>query len=105
MRFSRSIIAAALIGFGAATTHGEENTVTTATAAATVLSGAVSETTGSTAPSLAATQAAAPTGAVDGKVNTHVVQVGVGNSLTFVPNNVIAAAGDLVQFQFYPKVN
>lgn len=39
-------------------------------------------------------------------VNTHVVQVGGPNgSLVFSPENVIAAPGDLIQFQFWPKVN
>ena len=36
---------------------------------------------------------------------THVVQVGGTNgSLVFLPADIQAAAGDLVQFQFYPKV-
>jgi len=36
---------------------------------------------------------------------THVVQVGGPNgSLTFSPSNVVAQPGDLVQFQFHPKV-
>ncbi|KAF1980079.1 hypothetical protein BU23DRAFT_443963 [Bimuria novae-zelandiae CBS 107.79] len=37
-------------------------------------------------------------------VATHVIQVGGPNgSLTFSPDNVKAAVGDLVQFQFHPK--
>jgi plastocyanin len=40
-----------------------------------------------------------------GMVATHIIQVGGPNgSLAFFPNNVKAAAGDLVQFQFHPKV-
>jgi plastocyanin len=43
--------------------------------------------------------------AAAGMVNTHIIQVGGPNgSLAFFPNNVKAAAGDLVQFQFHPKV-
>lgn len=35
----------------------------------------------------------------------HVVQVGGPNgSLAFYPNNVAAQPGDMVQFQFHPKV-
>lgn len=43
--------------------------------------------------------------AMAGMVMTHVVQVGGPNgSLTFSPSNVVAQPGDLVQFQFHPKV-
>lgn len=38
-----------------------------------------------------------------GMETVHVVQVGQNGTLTFSPNNVIAKAGDLVQFQFNPK--
>jgi hypothetical protein len=41
--------------------------------------------------------------AAAGEVLTHLVTVGDGG-LVFSPANVIAAPGDLVQFQFYPKV-
>lgn len=50
------------------------------------------------------TGSAAAGSAPEGMVTTHIVQVGGPNgSLTFLPNNVKAAPGDLVQFQFYPK--
>lgn len=40
-----------------------------------------------------------------GMVMMHVVQVGGPNgSLAFYPNNVQAEPGDMVQFQFHPKV-
>lgn len=39
-------------------------------------------------------------------LNTHIIQVGGPNgSLAFYPNNVKANAGDLIQFQFHPKVH
>ncbi|KAL1598879.1 hypothetical protein SLS60_008022 [Paraconiothyrium brasiliense] len=48
--------------------------------------------------------AAATGGASAGNIATHVIQVGGPNgSLTFSPENVKAAVGDLVQFQFHPK--
>ena len=34
----------------------------------------------------------------------HVVTVGKGGKLAFCPSTVIAAVGDMIQFQFYPKV-
>lgn len=34
----------------------------------------------------------------------HVVTVGENGQLAFCPEQITAAAGDLVQFQFYPKV-
>lgn len=40
-----------------------------------------------------------------GSVKTHVVMVSdKSGSLTFSPEEVVAAAGELVQFHFYPKV-
>ena len=40
-----------------------------------------------------------------GMLKMHVVQVGGPNgSLAFYPNNVAAQPGDMVQFQFHPKV-
>lgn len=40
-----------------------------------------------------------------GSVKTHVVMVSdKTGSLTFIPEEVIAVPGDLVQFHFYPKV-
>jgi len=43
--------------------------------------------------------------AAEGMTKTHVVQVGGTNgSLVFLPADIQAAAGDLVQFQFHPKV-
>ena len=118
MHFSRSIFAAALVGLGAATTHGEAAMVTSSAAAmagmastATELMAAVSESKSTAAAMMESTSKAleaqmpASTGTVakEAEVNTHVVMVGQGG-LTFSPANVIAAPGDLVQFQFYPKV-
>jgi plastocyanin len=46
------------------------------------------------------------TGAAEGMVNTHVIQVGGPNgTLVFSPENIAAQPGDLVQFQFNPKVS
>jgi plastocyanin len=42
--------------------------------------------------------------AAAGQEVVHVVQVGMGGKLEFSPNNVQAEIGDLVQFQFWPKV-
>lgn len=117
MRFSRSIFAAALIGLGAATTHGEAAMVTSSAAVsgmastATELMAAVSESKSTAAAMMKSTSkvmeaqmpASTGTAAKGAEVNTHVVMVGQ-SGLTFSPANVIAAPGDLVQFQFYPKV-
>ena len=41
-----------------------------------------------------------------GSVKQHVVQVGdASGALKFYPDTVTAATGDLVQFQFYPRVS
>lgn len=86
MYFARSFIASALVGLGAATTHSASGVA----ASETMAMGAAST------PSAAAGQ---------GMVATHVVQVGGPNgSLTFSPENIKANVGDLVQFQFHPKV-
>jgi len=57
-----------------------------------------------TATAAAAMAATSTMAASMGTEAVHVVQVGSNGSLTFSPNNVIAAVGDLVQFQFNPKV-
>ncbi|KAF2641893.1 hypothetical protein P280DRAFT_489265 [Massarina eburnea CBS 473.64] len=89
MFFSRSFVVFALLGLGAATTHAGEASKTAVPA---------SEKSGS------AMAAAASGSAAAGMVATHVIQVGGANgSLTFSPDNVKAAVGDLVQFQFNPK--
>lgn len=97
MYFSRSFIASALLGFGTATTHMGEMAMGMSTAVA------ASETV-MTSTAMAA--AASSTGmAAEGMVTTHVVNVGGANgSLTFSPDNIQASVGDLVQFQFHPKV-
>lgn len=80
MYFSTSIIATALLGFAAAQSG----------LSASETRSAASIQTG-TAPG--------------GMVNTHVVQVGGPNgSLAFYPEVVRANVGDLIQFQFNPKV-
>ena len=58
-----------------------------------------------TATAAAAMAAASTVAASMGMETVHVVQVGSNGSLTYSPNNVIAAVGDLVQFQFNPKVS
>jgi len=35
----------------------------------------------------------------------HIVSVGKNGQLAFCPDQITAASGDLVQFQFYPKVD
>lgn len=57
--------------------------------------------TGSGSPPMA--ESTMPSG-MAGTVATHVVQVG-GTNLAFSPNNIVAQAGDLVQFQFHTKVS
>ncbi|KAF1837389.1 hypothetical protein BDW02DRAFT_595544 [Decorospora gaudefroyi] len=88
MYFSRATLVSALAGFASAqSASGAES------AASPTLSTAVA------GPVSTGTQNAMP-----GMVNTHVVQVGGPNgSLAFYPSNVVAAPGDLVQFQFHPK--
>lgn len=92
MYFSRSFIASALLGLSTATTHMGEMGTSAAVAASETLSGSAA--------------AASSTGVPAGMVATHVIQVGGPNgSLTFSPENIQANVGDLVQFQFHPKVN
>ncbi|OCL06038.1 hypothetical protein AOQ84DRAFT_297746 [Glonium stellatum] len=55
------------------------------------------------ATAAAAMAATSVSAASAGMETVHVVQVGSNGTLTFSPNNVIAAVGDLVQFQFNPK--
>jgi plastocyanin len=57
----------------------------------------------STASGSAMAESSMPSG-MAGTVATHVVQVG-GPNITFSPNNIVAQAGDLVQFQFHAKVS
>jgi len=88
MYFSKTFIASVLLGCSAATNHeaGASHTV------------APVGTTG--------VIAAAPSASAHiGMVNTHVVRVGGPNgTLRFYPDTLHAQIGDLVQFQFYPKV-
>ena len=94
MHFSTSVVAFALTGFVAATSSiaASESLLAAATASAPVsLSRAGAASSGAEIPA--------------GMVTTHIVQVGGPNgSLAFYPSNVVAQAGDLVQFQFHPKV-
>jgi plastocyanin len=87
MYFSKAFISSVLLGCAAATNHeaGASHTV------APVGTKGVA--------------AAAPSAPVAGMVNTHVVRVGGPNgTLRFFPDTLAAEIGDLVQFQFYPKV-
>jgi plastocyanin len=121
MLFSRSVVVSALVGLGVATTHAGEmmgmnmNATGAAGLAAseTKASGAMGAEASATMASsamagMASASASAGAGgmmASGGMVATHVVQVGGANgSLTFSPENVKANVGDLVQFQFHPKV-
>ncbi|KAF2011013.1 hypothetical protein BU24DRAFT_51063 [Aaosphaeria arxii CBS 175.79] len=98
MYFSRSIIASALLGFAAATTHGEGEQATAIVASETLLA------TGTTAAALATGTGLLGEAPPAGMVNTHVIQVGGPNgTLEFLPPNIQAKPGDLVQFQFNPK--
>lgn len=96
MYFSRSYIVSALLGLATATSHlaGEMGAASSAAIAAS--------------ESLAPASAAAPAAsgmAGAGEVPTHVIQVGGPNgTLAFSPENIQANPGDLVQFQFNPKV-
>lgn len=42
--------------------------------------------------------------ASQGQVRVHVVQVGMNGSLAFSPNQLQVNPGEMVQFQFHPKV-
>ncbi|KAF2492394.1 Cupredoxin [Lophium mytilinum] len=77
--------------------------ITAAATATTVISSTIEVTSTLTVAAQAANTASA-TAAAAGQETVHVVQVGGSNGTTiFSPNNVIAAAGDLVQFQFNAK--
>lgn len=124
MYFSKTFISAALLGYAAATQHevpvaahtvsaignaAHTSTVTkvvAATAHTSVAAAAVHPSPA--APAAHASAVAQPQGhkvATEGTVVTHVVQVGGPNgTLRFYPDNVIAEIGELVQFQFLPKV-
>lgn len=107
MYFSKALITSALLGLGVATTHMGEaasgGLATSSTSAATAI--AASETLASGSSTAASSGAAATGAASAGNVATHVIQVGGPNgSITFSPENIKAAVGDLVQFQFHPKV-
>ncbi|KAL6706050.1 hypothetical protein ACN47E_006152 [Coniothyrium glycines] len=94
MYFSRSIVMTALVGFAAA-----QSSSSSIAASESLLASATSSSSGSLSTSESSTGSG-----VAGQVNTHIIQVGGPNgSLAFYPNNVKAAAGDLVQFQFHPK--
>ena len=94
MYFSKSFIISALVGFAAA-----QSSVSSASIAA---SETKTSTTNSTSTASGSTSAA--TGST-GSLVTHTIQVGGPNgSIAFFPNNIKANAGDMVQFQFHPKV-
>lgn len=93
MYFSTSFVASALVGLSLATTHMGEGIAASETMAM-----------GSTAAAAAAMATASSMAGAAGTVNTHVVQVGGPNgSVVFMPDNVKAMPGDLVQFQFNQK--
>lgn len=113
MYFSKTLVASVLLGLGAATTNmgtGAAGGLATSSTSAGTAAIAASETKGSSGAKAtggaAAASGAAASGAASagGMVATHVIQVGGANgSLTFSPENIKAAVGDLVQFQFHPK--
>lgn len=96
MLFSKSVLMAALMGLAAAKMHSSS-----VVASESLLASA----TGATG-SLSTDSAGSSKGPSEaGTINTHVIQVGGPNgSLSFLPNNVKAQPGDLIQFQFHPKV-
>lgn len=68
-------------------------------------SGSSSGGNSAVASSVAASPVSSGTASPSGQVKVHVVKVSnKKGDLTFEPNNLQAAAGDMVQFQFYPKV-
>lgn len=94
MYFSRATILSAVFGLACAQESSMTASVSMASATQPTLSSAVLGSVTTSQPS-----------AMAGMVMTHVVQVGGPNgSLTFSPSNVVAQPGDLVQFQFHPKV-
>lgn len=94
MYFSKSVIITALVGFATAQSSSSSQSI------------AASETLSSTANSTASAPTTSSTStASGGSLITHTIQVGGPNgSLAFYPNNIQANAGDMVQFQFHPKV-
>lgn len=102
MYFSKVVFTSALLGLASATTHmGEMAPGGLATSSTSAI--AASETLASSAAAALPAESGAPVAGPG--VATHVVQVGGPNgSLIFTPDNLQAKVGDLVQFQFYPKV-
>lgn len=94
MYFTKSFIVSALVGFTAAQSSVSSQSI------------AASETLSSTANSTASAPLTSSTSMPSGAgLVTHTVQVGGPNgSLAFYPSNIQAKAGDMVQFQFHPKV-
>ncbi|KAL9016025.1 MAG: hypothetical protein Q9185_006591, partial [Variospora sp. 1 TL-2023] len=93
MYFSVSFLSTILLAGGALATYGTD-------------SGYDSGSSGSDSTSSPASSPAAFAGTAtpSGQVMMHVVKVSnKAGSLTFEPNNLQAAAGSMVQFQFYPK--
>jgi hypothetical protein len=106
MYFSKSIVASALLGLAAATTHmGEAAPGGLATSSTSAIAASETLAVGGAGSVASSAAAVATGGASAGTLATHVIQVGGPNgSLTFSPENVKAAPGDLIQFQFHPKV-
>ena len=93
--FAKSFIVSALMGFVAAQSASSSLSISASESLA-------SQTASSPA---AANSTSLPTGSSGAGVMTHTIQVGGPNgSLAFYPNNIKAAPGDMVQFQFHPKV-
>ncbi|KNG44003.1 extracellular serine-rich protein [Stemphylium lycopersici] len=96
MYFSRATIISAVFGFAVAqesSSMAMSESSPMASATAPTLSTSVVESISTASPSAAA-----------GMLKMHTVQVGGPNgSLAFYPDNVVAAPGDMIQFQFHPK--
>ncbi|KAF2124840.1 hypothetical protein P153DRAFT_361005 [Dothidotthia symphoricarpi CBS 119687] len=97
MFFPRVFLLSAVLGFAVA-----QSSSTISTPSASEL---LASSTASGSSTSSSTTASASGASQSGQVATHVVEVGgVNGSLIFSPSNVKAQAGDLVQFQFYARV-
>ncbi|KAL8645094.1 MAG: hypothetical protein Q9210_006897, partial [Variospora velana] len=101
MYLSTSLLSSILLAGGAVATYGTDSSYGSGSSGSYGSGTSGSDSTSSPAPSPAAL---AGTATPSGQVMTHVVKVSnKAGSLTFEPNNLQAAAGSMVQFQFYPK--
>lgn len=94
MYLSALLLSTIFLAGGALATYGTDSSY-----------GSGSSGSDSTSSPASSPAAFAGTATPSGQVMMHVVKVSnKAGSLTFEPNNLQAAAGSMVQFQFYPKV-